>query len=59
MDENEDPNLSDTQGQSNFILLPSQEETQDTMAEPEEQMKKILTSLPALKVSIGGWQAFT
>ena len=49
MDQLED--LSDLQEHSsNFILMPSQEESQDGLIEPEEQMKKMLKNLPALKV---------
>jgi len=49
MDQLED--LSDLQEHSSsFILMPSQEESQDGLIEPEEQMKKMLKNLPALKV---------
>ena len=44
-----DSNVS--QPPSAFILLPSQEETQQE-SQAEEQMRHILTTLPALQVCI-------
>lgn len=50
MEEIEDPAFSEnTQGQSSFILLPSQEETQQE-SQVDKQMVKILKKLPALQV---------
>jgi hypothetical protein len=51
MDEMEDSNFTEnTQGQSSFIILPSQEESQQE-SQPDKQMIKIIKNLPALQVS--------
>ncbi|XP_053405315.1 TP53-binding protein 1-like isoform X2 [Mercenaria mercenaria] len=49
MDDIEEPGFSEnTQGQSSFIIVPSQEETQQE-SQVDKQMMKILKNLPALQ----------